>query len=111
MFESLRLQPPTATRTTVRQPRLHATGSTQEGEPGAVAAGRRILTGAGLLHTFRCKEEGVRLRVFSLHLLSHFLLQETDRPSDVNGGPVSASQPRGLLSGTRGDPDGRRSAF
>ncbi|XP_036949372.1 wiskott-Aldrich syndrome protein homolog [Acanthopagrus latus] len=39
MSESPRLQPPTATRTTVRQPRLHATGSTQEGEPGGSRSG------------------------------------------------------------------------
>ena len=96
-------------------PQWDSRGSTRQearrrANRAAVAAGRWILTGAGLLHTFRCKEEGVRLRVFSLHLLSHFLLQETDRPSDVNGGPVSASQPRGLLSGPRGDPDGRRSS-
>lgn len=57
------------------------------------------------------KERGLyELCVFSLHLLSHFLLQETDRPTDVNGGPVSASQPRGVLSRQRGDPDGRSAA-
>lgn len=53
---------------------------------------------------------GLQRCIFSLHLLSHFLLQETDRPTDVNGGPVSASQPRGVLSGQRGAPDGRCAA-
>lgn len=42
-----------------------------------------------------------------LHLVAHFLLQETDRPSDVSGGPVSASQLGGEHSRSKGAPDGR----
>ena len=47
--------------------------------------------------------------ISSLHLVAHFLLQEIDRPTDVSGGPVSASLPRGVLFRLQGAPDGRQS--
>lgn len=48
---------------------------------------------AGVTH-LNCKD-----KLIILSLFSHFLLQETDRPTDVNGGPVSASQPQDAISG------------
>lgn len=48
---------------------------------------------AGVTH-LNCKD-----KLIILSLFSHFLLQETDRPTDVNGGPVSASQPQDVISG------------
>lgn len=42
----------------------------------------------------------------SRSIFSHFLLQETDRPTDVNGGPVSASQAEQTLSGSVPTADG-----
>lgn len=45
--------------------------------------------GFPLYHTLTVRGKGL----FFFSPLSHFLLQETDRPSDVSGGPVSASQP------------------
>lgn len=48
------------------------------------------------------KGGSTKLSVFSLHLLSHFLLQETDRPTDVSGGPVSASPSQGVSSADAG---------
>lgn len=48
------------------------------------------------------KGGSTKLSVFSLHLLSHFLLQETDRPTDVSGGPVSASPSQGVSSADTG---------
>lgn len=108
MSDSLRLQLPTATYITVTETRSGSGFSlknTQKNKSSALKV--NLLQVQGCKTPFSVNRRGLQLCVFSLHLLAHFLLQETDRPTDVNGGPVSASQPWGVLSGQRGDPDGR----
>ncbi len=108
MSDSLRLQLPTATYITVADP-LSGSGSRWKNTRKHKSSALQVdfLQVQGCKTPLGVKRRGLRLCVFSLHLLAHFLLQETGRPTDVNGGPVSASQPLGVLSEQRGDLDGR----